>query len=784
MSLPRLKSALKSLLGVSTRTMDRDISPGPAGSVPPPLAAGRRSVTVGTAARHGVIITGDRNVVQIGIPETTSDTGSLAASLLSIHQLPPDIADFEGREEQVSRLLGLLEQEGGRAAITAIVGMGGIGKTVLVAHVGHRLTGRYPHGQLFVEMEGNSEEPVRPAAAMATIIRSFDPVAQLPESEKELQPIYRSILEGKQVLLVFDNAKDSAQVEPLMPPGTSGVIITSRRRVIVPGVTHVDLDVMKESEAVSLLRSIVGDTRASDSQLAEIASLCGYLPLALRMAGTFVRLNVLWDAYDYITALADERRRLGQLAVEGTASLDVTASLSLSVAQLWKERADLAGRWHALGIFPSGFALEAAADVWEQPFSEARDAMTGLVARSMVLFDEGSERFRLHDLMRILALGMARGAQWQDETVLQGDLERARTRHALHYFGVLEHCTKLYMQGHDKIISGLSLYDLERHNIDQAQVWAEKESVTNPVAARCLAVFPSTAAPVFALRFSAHEWSHWLQLAKDSAREVGDRHAELHALNNLGVASTHNGEYERAIELYGEALRGVREIGDRHSEALVLGNLANAYDSLGESQLAIDLYEEVLAVASELGDRRTEGYASDNLGRALANLGETRRAIECHSQALDMLREVGDRRAEANALYHIGSEHLADGEARMAAERSEQAIVISREIGDRRLEGASLGCLGSSLYSLGEYDRAVTAYQSALQVSRALESRADEGTTLYNIGIAYHALRDYGRAVKLYEQALSIYEEIQSPKASEIRRLIASLAVVAETESI
>jgi hypothetical protein len=354
-----------------------------------------RAVSAGRDAEGNLIVAGDRNVV------TVSLAGRQAEALPPLHQLPADVADFAGRASQVEKLLGLLSAPG-RVAISAIDGMGGLGKTTLAVHVAHRLTGRYPDGQIVVDMAGTSAAPLSPAQGLARVIRAFEPLMQLPEGVAELQPIYLSVLRGKRVLLILDNALDGDQVAPLAPPKNCALIVTSQRKIAVTGLVRVDLDLLAPEEATGLLRSIMGDGRAAAAELSRIAELCGLLPLALRIAGMFLAASPHSLAAEFIAGLADEQKRLGRLRLEGSSALDVAASLALSVRELRVVRPDLADRWHELAVFPAGFDAAGAARVWDQPVGPARDVLGLLLSRSMVLYDPAQQRWRLHDLMRDL----------------------------------------------------------------------------------------------------------------------------------------------------------------------------------------------------------------------------------------------------------------------------------------------------------------------------------------------------------------------------------------------
>jgi hypothetical protein len=244
--------------------------------------------------------------------------------------------------------------------------------------------------------------------AMARFIRDFHPeVPQLPENEAELLPIYRSTLKGKRILVVLDNAADESQVKNLIAGDRTGFIITSRRALALDEVVSVQLDVLSVEKSLDLLRKIVG-AKGTDDELRSVAELCGYLPLALRVAGDFLRLKAGWTVPQSIAALNEERHRWRCLKLGTDPQKDVEAVLKLSSAQLVRDDVDLATRWHFLADWPLDFGADAAAAAWDMEADEyaVREDLSKLVDRSLVLFDERSFRYRLHDLMKPIAAGL------------------------------------------------------------------------------------------------------------------------------------------------------------------------------------------------------------------------------------------------------------------------------------------------------------------------------------------------------------------------------------------
>jgi tetratricopeptide (TPR) repeat protein len=675
----------------------------------------------------------------------------------------------------MDKLLGVLSARGGHVAISAIDGMGGLGKTALAVHVARRLTARYPDGQIVVDMAGTSTAPLSPAQGLARVIRAFEPLMRLPEDVAELLPIYRSVLHGKRVLLILDNAHSGDQVVPLLPPEDCALIVTSRRRIAVVGLVRVDLDLLAPEEAAGLLGAIVGEGRATATELSRIAELCGLLPLALRVAGMFLQASPQWSAERFIAALADERKRLDRLKLEGNTDLNVAANLALSVRELRRARPDLAGRWHELAVFPVSFDTAAAGGVWDQPEEAADDSLGVLLSRSMVLYDPAKQRWRLHDLMRDLAGGQAAAAVLGAPADLAARLTDARGRHARHYQGVLAAANDRYLAGGAQVVLGLALFDRERRNIETGQAWAAEATVNDPTAARLCMSYPLAGVYVLHLRHHPHQRISWLERAAAAAREIGDRHGEGNALGSLGAAYAALGDIRRAIEYHENYLVIAQEIGDRRGEGAALGNLGSAYLVIGDTRRAIEHNEQALTIMRAIGDRRSEGSRLDVLGSAYAAVGETRRAVGYYEQSLVIAREIGDRLGEGVVLGNLGRAYAVLGEHRRAIELYQQRLVIAREIGDRRGEGSALNNLGIAYVELGEIRRAIEHFEQHLAIAREFGDRRREGGALSKLGLAYAALGETWRAIAVLGEALVIFEAIESPQAVEVRAIITRL---------
>jgi tetratricopeptide (TPR) repeat protein len=626
------------------------------------------------------------------------------------------------------------------ATIVGLWGMGGVGKTALALVLAEKLECRFPDGQIFLSLNGLSENPLSPAEAMSKVIRAFrGSVESLPKDQNDLLQLYNSILAGKHVMILLDNAADGKQVEPLLPPKDCVVLITSRKKFSLPGMPEPFLlESLNPSDARDLLLKICH--RMGD-QAEEIAKLCGYLPLALRATASLLAVKSDLNPLNYLEELRSERTRLEKIGKEGV-GLDVEASFNLSYMRLPEETT---GVFCQLSVFPSDFDTQAEEFVCQD---ESHRNLSELVTWSLVEFLQ-SERYRLHDLARVFAASRLEDAA----------REPARLRHALHYQKLLWAANELFLQGNDSLATGLKLFDINWMDIKAGQKWAsENKSKSNEIAEICCNF--SGAGDLLGLRLSPLENIKWIEDALASARQINNRDAEESLLGNLGPAYFHLGEPQKAIECYKLALKISREIGNLRGEGNCLGNLGIAYSHLGNPHKAIEHYELAIKIAHQIGNKWSEGNHLGNLGLAYSHLGEPRRAIEYYELALKIAGEIGDRRGEGNHLDNLGTSYLDLSEFQKAIEYSELALNISREISDSWSEGNRLGNLGLAYYRLGETQKAIEYYDQALKISRDVGDRRGEGNRLGNLGLTYSDLGETRKAIEYYDQALKISREI------------------------
>jgi tetratricopeptide (TPR) repeat protein len=668
---------------------------------------------------------------------TLEQISSTIPVLHALHQLAAPPADFTGRVDELKELLAAVKTGG--VTISGLQGLGGVGKTALALKLAEQLKQDYPDAQFYLDLKGVTQ-PLTPRDAMAYIVRAWHPTAQLPEKEEELASIYRSVLDGKRVLLLMDNARDAQQVAPLIPPAGCLLLVTSRKHFTLPGLFEKNLDKLPPQDARDLLLRIASRLKKEKTdQVDELARLCGYLPLALRAVASALQTMKNISLADCVRNMADRRQRLK--LTESDAALQSSYDLLSD---------DLRQKFRFLSVFPNTFDQAAAAAVWEIPPESAQDPLGELFAYSLVEFDETTNRYFLHDLVRLFV----------GELLNASKLYTAQKRHAGHYLEVLRVADALYEKGSGSVTRGLALFDLEVTNIRAGHDWVVAHQQDDDSIAEWCWEYPDAGVYCLSLRQHPRESIRWLEPALSAARRLKRRNWEGQALGNLGLMFARLGEYRRAIENYEKALEIVRDIGDRRGESAALGNLGLAYKNLGQYRRAIEYQEKRMEITRELGDRRGEGQALGNLGTAYDIMGEYRRGIECHEQSLTILREMGDRLGEGQVLGNLGLAYNRLGDHRRAIEYHEQNLGVAREIGDRRGEGNALGNLGVAYDRLGEHRRAIEYYEQSLTIMREMGHRLGEGATLGNLGSAYYNLGKYRRAIEYYEQQLQITREI------------------------
>jgi DNA-binding SARP family transcriptional activator/tetratricopeptide (TPR) repeat protein len=705
-------------------------------------------------------------------------------------QLPPDVGAFTGRAGEI--------EAAGRALpgkVLAIAGPGGVGKSALAVHLAHRLADRFPDGQLYVDLQGAAPglRPLAPLDVLGRFLRAlagaqgFEVAAGRdgdPVTVAEASAAFRALAARRRLLVVLDNARDAAQVRPLLPAGPhAGVLVTSRRILsTLDGASHLNLDVLPEQEAVRLLGRLAGPERIAADRAAarRVARCCGQLPLALRIAGARLAARPGWPVRALAARVGNAQRRLDELQI---AELGVRSSFQVGYEML-RDSPDPGDRTAArafplLGL-PDGadLSLTAAAALLGLPELAAEQAVERLVDAQLVE-SCAPGRYRLHDLLRLFARELA-------ADLPPGETADALTRVLSWYVSTSWQAFRQLRPGDPRpasagrwaeggpafatVDSALRWLEDERSNLLAAvhQV-AGGEDLPAPIAtqlARALFAF-------FHVRGYLVDWVEVNETALAVARRLADPVAEAHACRDLGAAYEVRGEYRKAEAYLRDGLARYRTAGDLAGQAACLNSLGAVHDSLGQLAEAATCLEQSLAISRTLGDRHSQGISLNNLSTVYGSLGGYGQAVDCLSEALGIFRETGNQRSMAANLGNLGEVYERQGAYAEAVASYRQSLAIFRELGSALGEASVLGSLGRVHRLLGQHAQALECLGSALAIAEQAGDRRSAAACRRDLGFVWEALAELGLARAQWRQALAIFDELGVPEGAEVRDRLA-----------
>jgi DNA-binding SARP family transcriptional activator/Tfp pilus assembly protein PilF len=760
------------------------------------------------------------------VPEITPEPGPLAASGTRPAvpaELPGAVRHFTGRARELAELTGLLDQAAeetpGTAVISLICGTAGVGKTALALHWAHQAATRFPDGQLYVNLRGyDTGQPMLASEALARFLRALGvPGQNIPAQEDERAARYRSLLAGRRMLIVLDNAGEVEQVRPLLPAAPACMtLVTSRDAlpglVARDGAARLDLDMMPLAEAVALLRALIGARVVADPAAAvALATRCCRLPLALRIAAELV----MAQPGAALAALAGElagQRQLDLLEASGDPRTAVREVFSWSYRRL-DPAAARAFRLLGLHSGPEfgRYATAALADV----AVEQAGHVLAILARAHLIQPVTPGRYSMHDLLRDYARDLADSSDGEQAQ------HAALTRLFDHY---------LYTAA----AAMDTLFPAERYRRPrvrpsgtpapavtgkaEAQAWLDAERV-------CLAEAVVYAAdgdwPGHATRLAATLFryldtgGHFPEAivvhsyASHAARRTGDPAADGDALVSLGLVHGHQGRYQQATGHFEQALARYQETGDQAGQARALNYLGLVHCQQGRYQEGTSKLEQALALFHAAGDRTGEAYALSNLGVIERRQGLFEPATDHQRQALALFREIDDRHGQATILDRLGLLGLRRGHYQQAAGYHRQALALFQEFGDHQGEAACHARLGIAGLRQGRYQQAAVNLRRALAGYREISDLSGQAEALNGLGEvllakgrpgearshhaaalafasqvgdqeerarahdglahSHQATGDSAQARCQWEEALSLYTDLGAPQAEQVR---------------
>ncbi len=676
-----------------------------------------------------------RQIADDAQPEQSPEQLTVAAVIPA--QLPPGVADFTGREEQVRLLHKVLEPGGDPMGlkVAGITGMAGVGKTTLALHVAHSIADAYPGGQLYADLAGTDASPPKPADVLSRFLRAMGvPGPAIPPGTGERGELYRSLLAGRRILVVLDDAASERQVRPLLPGGVGcAVLVTSRRWL--PGIAcaqWTQLDVLHGDEGVRLLARVLPDSRVDDDPCAaaDVVRLCGGLPLAVRIAGARLTSRPRWTVSHLVELLRDEQRRLDRLDIS---DLGVRASLMLSYYGLTPSARRLFRLISVFNVpdFPGWLATVVSPDA---PQSGARDLdlLVDVHLVTMVGIDvAGQVRYRFHDLVRLFARDRVEAEETPE--VLREVVGRGLGA----WLAVAERLERGLPGTCYAPITGVTVRpDVEHVLADLAAIdpfrWFDAEQATVRALVRqacergdAQAAFDlaQRMEKYFDVRGMYAEWEATSHLALAACRRSGDVRGETVMLRGLvdvttwitedrttGAMSRLHAEAQHVQELFHQ----VGEYGGMADAAVMRSWSLTA---TGRHHDAIEVATTALGWAVRSAHLGGQARAHVALAVALGESGQLTDAVGHLYQALPRARELRNPRWEATVLQFLGIACNRAGQFDAASRYLAESLAISQRHRDTYAEVVSLTAMARLGLCRGD-DTARSVAAAALAAAR------------------------------------------------------------------
>lgn len=629
-------------------------------------------------------------------------------------ELPPAVPDLLGREGDLERFR---EEIASGAGVIAVLGYPGVGKTALAVWAAHRLRDDFPDGCFAVDLRGMDERPVAPREALDQLLRALGvPPQQIPSPESEQSALFRSVVAGRRVLLLLDNAADEAQVRPLLTVGPGSVTLITCRQALagLESARWLWLEPLHAPDAADLLASIAGEDRvlAEPDAAQELIGLCGSLPLAVRIAGNRLATRPHWSIAYLVTQLANERTRLSSLSA---GDLQVRSAFEMSYRRL-SPAARLVFR--RLAAVPgSDFGIPSAAVATSITDPDIHSYLEELVDASLVQTFLTPGRFQFHDLIRLFAR-----ERWEAE-------EKPGDRLALST-AVLEYLIGTATEAGR--VSGAGPREGGRFSSrEQAIEWLDRE-FSSWLAAHREAARLGWDREVMVLaealfffswgRSQGRPWVEVFTLGVEAARRFGSPGEQVRLLNFLGTAMSFSlGDNENGLTVFHEALKIALEIPDEVEEGRTRSHLARTLLRLGRPEEALRHAERAMELAPQIDLWLGQCMIRNVMGSVLTRLGRYEEALSAHRS---VLAAVGDYRHEAKTDSQafpiceslLGSGHALAGlkQWRQAAKTYREARLLFRDNGFTLEEADSALSEGIALREAGAPAEARRRLQFAL----------------------------------------------------------------------
>jgi DNA-binding SARP family transcriptional activator/tetratricopeptide (TPR) repeat protein len=665
-------------------------------------------------------------------------------------QLPAGVAHFAGRTAELAELRAWLDEAiSAEESVKVLVigGTAGAGKTALAVHWAHQSAGEFPDGQLYINLRGfdPSGTPVPPGDALRWFLGAFGVTEeQIPDSIEAQEALYRSVLADKRMLVILDNARDAAQVRPLLPGSpTCLALVTSRARLpglaATEGARLVPLDVLTAGEASELLASRLGERASAEPQaVRQLTEACSRLPLALSIVAARAAARPFLPLADLARELADAAGLLDALDA-GDPVASVRAVFSWSCKQLSEPAVRL---FRLLGLHAGpDVSIPAAASLAGLDPAQAAAAVAEL-ADAHLIAEHPPGRYAFHDLLRAYAADLA--------GTMDSEPDRRRAVHRVldHYLHTAHSGSLVLNPARDFVpldppVPGVTAEPLG--SAGDARAWFEAER-------QVLLAAISQAADLGCDRHAWQlPWAVWLFFDRE-------------------------GSWHDQVTIQRTAILAAQRLGDRAAQGNAYRDLGATYGRLGALTEAREYCTEALDLHRAVGDRLGEARAHNEIATLAEQQGRLAEALGHAQLSLTLFRDAGHTPGLAKMLNGVGYLHGQLGDYEQALEYCQQALDMYRSLGDPLNAAATWDSVGSVLLNLGRYDEAISCLRTALELIEGLQPGYYKTAWLVHLGDAYHAAGEPGQARLAWQEALDILEDLKHTDAPQVRDRLSGAA--------
>jgi DNA-binding SARP family transcriptional activator/tetratricopeptide (TPR) repeat protein len=712
-------------------------------------------------------------------PALSAPVGSMRirpAQQQAPNTLPADIADFTGREDQITQirqhLVQAVSEDRRPVPIVIVVGKGGVGKTSLAVHVSHRMADRFPDGMLFADLHGGTSHVVNPAQVLERFLRALGtPASQIPEGFDERAEVYRNLVANRQILVVLDDALSESQVSPLLPSsGTAGVLVTSRRRLTgMAGAMHIQLDVLDVSKSVELLARITGRTRvqAEHEAATAVARHCGHLPLALRIAGARLSARPHWSIEQFVERLANESQRLDELR---HGDMGIRPSIMLTYQSVTAQARQLFRR---LALLDSPvFSGWIGAALLDKPITEAEDILDELVSTQLIESTDGNfgvhSQYRFHELIRVFAR----------ERLIAEEAAAARTATLERALGALLHLAEMahirYFGGdYVRIRSDAFRWPLPDRMVEQLirdpLAWYELERTTLVCGVKQAAQaglvelswgLASSTVALFESRIYLDDWRETHEIALEATSKAHHIRGQAAMLDSIASLHITQQRFEPARRDLTQAVQLFEEAHDEQGVALATRHIAHLDRLGGRLDEATRRYEQALATFRRLGDHIAIAHVLHGLAEVRLELAQFDSAKELLSEALQLCQIAKCTRIEAQVLYRQGEACLLSAELADAIGKFELSLALSKDISDIVGEAYALQGIGIARVRQSELEQARNALERAREFAVIASEQLVEARAILGLSELALVSKDPSQAVVFGLQASRMFRSM------------------------